>query len=96
MVDASVDKSRDRSMNSLNRSNNKSTFAQVSRFGDLSKSRLNDSKSWLDKSRDKSVSMIGSPSRANNPNTISLRNLRKFDKVTGGFRDKDFTEEYSV
>ena len=39
---------------------------------------------------------MASPIRANNPNTISLKNLRKFDKATGGFRDKNFTEEYSV
>ena len=27
---------------------------------------------------------------------INLRNLRKFDNLSGGFKDKDFTEEYSV
>lgn len=34
--------------------------------------------------------------RSTNPNTINLKNLRKFDKATGGFRDKNFTEEFSV
>jgi hypothetical protein len=38
-----------------------------------------------------------SPIRSsNNPNTINLKNLRRFDKATGGFRDKNFTEEFSV
>jgi len=40
---------------------------------------------------------MASPMRgSHNPNTINLRNLRKFDKATGGFRDKNFSEEYSV
>ena len=39
---------------------------------------------------------MASPIRSNNPNTINLKNLRKFDKATGGFRDKNFTEEFSV
>ena len=27
---------------------------------------------------------------------VSKKNLRAFDKVTGGFRDKDFNEDFSV
>jgi hypothetical protein len=43
------------------------------------------------------MSRMTSPMRgSHNPNTINLRNLRKFDKATGGFRDKNFSEEYSV
>ena len=69
----------------------------MSRFGDLSKSRVNDSRSRIDQTRDLSQSGAPSPVRGtNNPNTINLKNLRKFDKATGGFRDKNFTEEYSV
>lgn len=55
---------------------------------------LNDSKSRVDKSRDGAPSPIRGSN--NNQNTINLNNLRKFDKATGGFRDKNFTEEYSV
>lgn len=98
VADISGDRSRDRSANSFNnKSNNRSTFAQVSRFGDHSKSRINDSRSRADQTRDLSQGGAPSPVRGtNNPNTINLKNLRKFDKATGGFRDKNFTEEFSV
>ena len=99
VADVSGDRSRDRSANSFNnRSNNRSLAAQVSKLGDVSKnSRGNDSRSRLDQTRDQSMSRMTSPMRgSHNPNTINLRNLRKFDKATGGFRDKNFSEEYSV
>jgi len=27
---------------------------------------------------------------------LNLRNLRKFDRATGGFKDKDFSDQYSI
>ena len=27
---------------------------------------------------------------------LNLRNLRKFDRLTGGFKDKDFSDQYSI
>lgn len=46
--------------------------------------------------RDLSQSIIKRDySRDSSQDRVNLRNLRKFDKSTGGFRDKDFTEEFS-
>jgi len=27
---------------------------------------------------------------------MNLKNLRRFDAATGGFKNKDFTEDYSI
>ena len=40
---------------------------------------------------DRDVSRLVNQSR-----DLNLKNLRKFDHVTGGFKDKEFTEQYSV
>lgn len=32
----------------------------------------------------------------NDENGLNLRNLRKFDKLSGGFKDKDFSDQYSI
>ena len=91
ICDASLDRSRDRSntsLRSLNR-NNRSIAGQVSRM-DVSK--LSANRSRLDVSRgDNSRDMTPDLSKVQ----FNLRNLRKFDRISGGFRDKDFTEEYS-
>lgn len=55
--------------------------SRISKF-DISRSRADVSRNDVSRDGDQSI--------------FNLRNLRKFDKQSGGYREKEFTEEYGI